>query len=414
MGTELLPATATWKNWLSNEVFETRLVLPQSEEEVVELVELTRSRSEQLRVVGTGHSSSPLHRNTGTLLSLDRMRGIISTDTGRSRAVVHAGTKIRELGDPLWEHGLSLTNQGEIDRQSIAGAISTGTHGTGLGFKNISSALRRARIVTGTGEVVEVDESTPDALAAAQVSMGMLGVMTEIELQVSPAYEIHEWIGFAPYDAVFPHSLELARSHRNFSILWLPTHQTAVDWELLPPDRADASDTCFIKIYDLGDVDAGPVADHGEVRRVDRSYRIYPDVWEPQFYEMEYMLPVDGGLECFPKLREMIRNDFPESHNPVQLRFVKADDAFLSQSHGRDSAVLAVTADPGTHPRKLFERVDRLFTDHGGRPHWGKIHHTSVDRLRRQFPKYDAFREIRRRFDPDGIFLNSYLEPLFA
>lgn len=414
MRTELSPAKATWKNWLSNEAFETRLAVPSTEAEVVELVNATRSRSEQLRVVGTGHSSSPLHRNTGTLLSLDGMRGVISADAGRGRAVVHAGTKIHELGDPLWAYGLALTNQGEIDRQSIAGAIATGTHGTGIGLTNISSSLRRARIVTGTGDVVEVDESTPDLLAAAQVSLGMLGVMTEIELQVSAAYELTEWIGHAPFDEVFPHSLELARSHRNYSILWLPTHATAVNWDMLPPDCTDASDFCFIKVYDIGDVDAGPIANYGEVRRVDRSHRIYPDAWEPQFYEMEYMMPVGAGLEALPRLRDMIRTDFPDSDMPVELRFVAADDAFLSQNHGRESAVISVTTEPGKPLRDFFERCDRLFTDHGGRPHWGKLHRTSVERLRDQFPKYETFCEIRRELDPEGIFLNDYLHPLFA
>ncbi len=409
-----LPDQTRWTNWLDNESFLTRLVKPSNESEIVDVVNLARSRSEQVRVVGTGHSSSPLHRNNGALISLDNMRGVISGDVSRNRAVVHAGTKIRELGDPLWDLGLALTNQGEIDRQAIAGAIATGTHGTGLRLPSISSKLRRARIVTGTGDIVEVDESTPDELRAAQVSMGMLGVMTEIELEVSPAYEIHEWIGYVPFDVVFPRSLELAQRHRNYSFLWLPTHQTAVNFDIVPANIPDASDHCFVKIYDLDDPDTGPIADYGEVRRVGRSYHIYPDAWEPLFYELEYMMPVDSGLECLPKLRHMIQQDFPDSNMPVELRFVAADDAFLSQNYGHDTVVLSVTTEPGKPLRDFFDRCHTLFTEHGGRPHWGKIHQTSVENLRNQFPKYERFREVRRQFDPDGVFLNEYLAPLFG
>lgn len=410
-----IPKLASWSNWLNNEVFETHYVTPSSEDEVVEIVNLARQSSETVRVVGTGHSSSPLHRSD-VLISLDGMRGVISTDRAANRAVVHAGTKIRELGEDLWAGGLSLTNQGEIDRQAIAGAIGTGTHGTGLSLKSISSALTRARIVTGRGDVITVDESTPDYLAAARVSLGMLGVMTEIELAVSPAYEINEWIGYAPFDVVFPHSLELAQKHRNFSLLWFPTHQTAVNFDIVPENSQDASDICFIKIYEQDDteVDAGPVAEYGKVLRRDRSYRVYPDVWEPLFYEMEYMLPVNLGLECYAKVRDVMLAEFPTANMPVELRFVAADDVFLSQNYGRASAVISVTNEPGNQPAGFFERFDEIFTAYEGRPHWGKLHYTSVERLTDQFPKYERFKEIRRELDPDGIFLNDYLRPLFA
>ena len=416
MTVQSLPPATTWSNWLDNESFSARVVTPRTEKEVIELVTLARDRSEQVRVVGTGHSSSPLHRTNGFLMSLDAMRGVISVDQQRLRAEVHAGTKIHELGDPLWELGLSLTNQGEIDRQSILGAISTGTHGTGLGLRNISSALQRARIVTGTGQVIEVDESMPDYLAAARVCLGMLGVITVAELSVSPAYEISEWIGFAPFDGVFPHSLALAEAHRNFSIMWFPTRQAAVDFDIVPPDGASDSDLCFIKMYEVGDVevDAGPIAGYGSLRRRDRAYRVYPDPSWPLFCELEYMLPLDAGLECYPKVREIILSEYPSLHMPVQLRFVAADDIFLSQHYGRPSAVISVTTDPDHPIPGFFERFDELFTQHGGRPHWGKLHFTSVERLRAQVPEDERFCEVRREFDPDGVFLNEYLTPLFA
>lgn len=407
-----------WSNWLRNEVFEAQVSIPTSELEVVEIVRRARAQSEEVRVVGSGHSSTPLHRTNGVVLSLDNLRGVVSCDLARSRAVIRAGTKIRELGAPLWSGGLSLTNQGEIDRQAIAGAIGTGTHGTGLGLRSMSASLRSARIVTGTGEVVMVDESTPDELHAAQVAMGMLGPMTEIEVQASPAYELTEWLGFIPFEEVLPHCLSLANSHRNFGILWLPTHQTAMDYDLVPPDghpnMTDAADVCFTKIYDIGNVDAGPVAEYGSVRRVAPAHVIYPDHFEPEFWEMEYMLPVEAGLECLQHLRQVFLQDYPDKHTPIQVRFVAEDEAFLSQNNGRPSTVVSVSTSPGKPVPGFFRRCDEILTRYGGRPHWGKLHRTSPERLKAQFPDYDRFREIRRRFDPDGIFLNEYLAPLFT
>ena len=196
--------------------------------------------------------------------------------------------------------------------------------------------------------------------------------------------------------------------------MWLPTHQTAVNFDIAPSEPSDVTDHCFVKMYDLEDPDAGPIAPYGEVRRVGRSYHIYPDAWEPLFYEMEYMMPIESGLACLAKLRRMIQQDFPDSDMPVELRFVAADDGFLSQNYGHDTVVLSVTTEPGKPLRDFFPRCHALFTEHEGRPHWGKIHETSVELLRAQFPKYDRFREVRRQFDPEGVFLNEYLKPLFG
>lgn len=413
-------ATVSWSNWLDNEVFDTHVAKPATEADVAAVIHDARANGQRVRVVGTGHSSTPLLRTAGpagpgVLLSLDNMRGVLGTDPDRGRARVYAGTKIRELGEPLWEGGVSLTNQGEIDRQAIAGAVATGTHGTGLGLGSVSSGLRSARLINGRGEVVQIDESTPDWLMAAQVSMGMLGVMTEIELAVSPAYSLTEWIGHVPFEVIAPKFLSLAETKRNFSILWLPSHQTGIDWELAPEDGSDATDVCFVKMYAAdGDVDPGPIAEYGSERRRDRAYRIYPDAWEPLFYEMEYMFSVEAGLQCLPKLRNMIRAQFPNSNMPVELRFTAADEGLLSQNYGRASAVLSVTGDANRYDEIFFDACEALFLQYHGRPHWGKLHKTTPELVRKQFPGHERFCKIRREFDPDGTFLNEYLHPLFA
>jgi FAD/FMN-containing dehydrogenase len=411
--TEPSPPRA-WRNWLGNDEFEARIAIPRDEDEVAELVRGARDRCEPVRVAGAGHSNTPLFESGGILLSTEAMSGVIRCEPERRRVSVLPGTRISALGDPLWSEGLALTNQGDIDTQAVAGAIATGTHGSGLSLQSMSATLRRARVVTGAGGMLEIDECEPDLLHAAQVSLGMLGVMTEVELAVSDAYELTEWIGHLPWEKLEPHWEQLARSHRHFSFLWFASHQTAARWDLAPPDGSSAANGCFVKVYDVGEVDAGPIAEHGGVRRVDRSYRIYPESWPPEMHEMEYMMSFERGLEAFDEVRRMVIADFPDNGIPVEVRFVAADEGLLSQNYGRPSTVVSVSGEIGKPYQPFLDRCDEIFMRYEGRPHWGKFHRPSPERLAEVFPAYEQFCQIRRELDPRGIFLNRYLASLFG
>lgn len=404
-----------WRNWLGNETFDVSFAEPANEREVAALVRRAKDRSEQLRVVGSAHSNTPLFRTSGTLLSTSKLTGLVACDASSGRAAVRAGTPIHDIGDIFWAHGLALTNQGDIDAQTIAGAIGTGTHGSGLQLGSISASLRRARLVTGNAEVIEIDESTPDLLRAAQVSMGMLGVMTEVDLQVSPAYILTEWKGHAPLDTILPVALELASRHRHFSFLWTPTHEGALKYGLAPEDGSDATDLCVVKMYDIGGVDPRPLSQFGHVHRTDRSYRIYPEsVWLPNFWEIEYFMPLDTGMQALEDLRALIAAEFPgQIHYPIEVRFTAGDEACLSQNYGEPTISVVACGDPHEVEHTFMDRCIDVFNTHRGRPHWGKYHRVDRNLLRARFPLLDDFVAVRRELDPDGIFLNDYLRPMF-
>jgi FAD/FMN-containing dehydrogenase len=367
---------------------------------------------EGVRVVAAGHSFSPVHLTDGTLIDLANLHGITSIDAARRRVVTSPGTTVGELGDPLWDAGLALPNQGDIDTQGIAGAIGTATHGSGIRQPNLSAMLRRCRLVTGTGDVVEVDESQPDLLRAAQVAVGMLGVMTELELEVVPAYRLVERIEtwtFADAMAAFDEQVE---RHRHFSMFWCPTDRSAALYGLELEPGGPGADGCYVKIYDEAPDD---LADSDEPdRRVDRSYRIYAAVFEANFHELEYFVPFARAREALGAMRELMLASQPLSVFPLEIRTVAADDAFLSPQEGTPTLVLSVSGEPGMPYDRYLRDVDRLLGGFGARVHWGKLNYLQPKQLHERYPGAARFVEIRRQLDPGGVFLNDHLRPLFA
>ena len=279
---------ATFTNWVGNQSCSpAQIVAPASEEEVQAAVRDAR----QVRCVAAGHSFTPVHLTDGTLLTMDGLHGVLGVDGATGRASALPGTTVAELGLPLWNAGFALGNQGDIDTQGIAGAIGTCTHGSGLKLQSFSASLRRARLVIASGEVIEVGEDDP-RLPAVQTSVGMLGVMTEVEIQAVPAHRLVERIEHWHHTEAFGRLDELARSHRHYSFFYIPTEESAALYDLDTPPGASVADTCYVKIYDLAGDDVPDSVTPG--RRVGRSYDIYPAVFEPNFHELEYFVPYDA------------------------------------------------------------------------------------------------------------------------
>jgi len=263
------PKTAErFTNWAGNQACEPRATeSPASEAEVQALVRA----AQQVRCVGTGHSFSPVCLTGGTLLRMNRMSGVTDIDRGTGRVTALPGTPVGAFGSPLWDAGLALGNQGDIDTQGIAGAVATATHGSGIEHQSFSATVRRMRLVTSGGEVLELGEN--DArLAAAQVALGMLGVITELELQAVPAYRLAERVEHWTWEDASGRLEELDRAHRHYSFFWIPAESSAALYGLSTPEGATLADSCYVKIYD----EAGEgVPDSDEPgRRVGRSYLI--------------------------------------------------------------------------------------------------------------------------------------------
>ena len=403
----------TFSNWVGNQTCTPRRwVSPASEAEVQDAVRDAASLQETVRVVATGHSCTPVHLTEGTLIDLERLKGVVAIDPARRRVTALPGTSISAFGDPLWEAGLALANQGDIDTQGITGAIGTATHGSGVRLKSLSASLRRCRIVTGTGDVVEVDESSPDLLLAAQVSVGMLGVMTEVEIETVPAYRLTERVEHWSFDEFSDRFDERIEMHRHFSAFWCPAEDSAAQYALEMEPGKPTADACFIRIYDEASSDTPNSATSR--RRVDRGYRIYPAVFEPNFDELEYFVRLDRAKEAIGAMRELMFRSQPDAIFPLEVRTVAADDAYLSPQYGTPTVVLSVSGRHGTDYWSYLRSVDRLLGEFDARVHWGKLHFLTRDQLLGRYPMAERFIEIRRELDPAGVFLNDHLRPLFA
>jgi FAD/FMN-containing dehydrogenase len=403
---------ATWTNWVGNQSCSPAELVPAaSEDEVATAVAAAAERGLTVRTAGAGHSFTPVVATDGLLLDLSGLRGIRSIDSERRRVVVGPATTIGEFGEPLWAAGLSLVNQGDIVAQQIAGAVSTATHGSGLRLGSFSAGVRRLRIVTPTGEVLEIGENEPDRLHAAQVAVGMLGVITELELEVAAAYRLRERIEHWSWDEAWGQFDELAREHRHYSFFWMPSEDSAALYGLASPG-VRMTDRCLVKIYDEVD-DLVPDSDE-PYRRVGPAHRIYPMVYEPNFHELEYFVPFERGRDALAAMRELMLASLPSSVFPMEVRTVGREDAYLSHSYGRDTVVISVSGTPGTDYQPYLRDVDRLLGEFDARVHWGKLHFLSREQLLERYPKAEAFIETRRTLDPDGTFLNEHLRPLFA
>jgi FAD/FMN-containing dehydrogenase len=408
----MVHAVITWTNWVGNQsCHPAELAAPTSEDEVAALVAEAARRGLPVRVAGAGHSFTPVVTTDGLLLDLRAVGGIRSIDAGRRRVVVGPATTIGEFGEPLWAEGLALANQGDIVAQQIAGAVSTATHGSGLRLGAFSAAVRRVRLVTGAGETLDVGEDEPDLLHAAQVAVGMLGVVTELELGVAPAYRLRERIENWSWEEAWGRFDEEAQAHRHYSFFWMPSEDSAALYGLATPGERMA-DRCHVKIYD--EVDPSIPDSDEPRRRVDRAHRIYPMVYEPNFHELEYFVPYEVGREALAAMRELMLGSLPVSVFPMEVRTVGRDESFLSHSYGRDSVVISVSGTPGTDYEPYLRAVDRLLGEFDARVHWGKLHFLTRQQLLARYPRASEFIETRRRLDPDGTFLNPHLRPLFA
>jgi FAD/FMN-containing dehydrogenase len=407
-----LPPGGTWTNWVGNRTASpAHLAVPHDEEEVARLVSAAAPRGLGVRVAGAGHSFTPVVETGGLLLDLSALTGVISVDPERRRVRARAATPIHGFYEPLWNAGLALINQGDIDTQQIAGAVSTATHGSGTRFTSLSGAVRAARLITANGAIRDIGEDEPDLLRAVQVSVGMLGVLTEIELEVTAAYRLRQRVGLWHWNEVLERFGELVAAHRHFGFFWLPTGESGALYNL-DGHGEPMADRCYVKIYDEASPEEPDDPTPGRV--VDRCYRVYPMQYDPNFHELEYFVALERGPEALAAMRELMLASLPDSVYPLEVRTVGPDDAYLSPNHRTATVVLSVSGRPGTDYWGYLRDVDRLLAEFDARVHWGKLHFLTPAQLHARYPEAERFIAIRRELDPRGVFLNDHLRPLFA
>jgi FAD/FMN-containing dehydrogenase len=406
----------TWTNWAANQTCTPAYTFqPRSEDEVLDAVRFAIGQRLPVRAVGAGHSSTPIVQTGGVLIHTDALTGLTDVDTARRRVRVRGGTHLSDLGDAMWEHELAMPNQGDAANESIAGVLATAAHGSGLGQTSVSARLRGARIVTGLGEIVEIDERDVQRLRAAQVAIGTLGIMTEVELEVSPRYYLQEEISYPQWDQAQDEVAHQVATARHYSFLWCPHDRSPDLYELPCPAGLPMANRTYQKVYREVDVtESGGLVSTAR-GRIDRSYRIFDaGGMSTPFHELEYGVPAEQAMPAIAAMQRLMQVDHPDQRYPLEVRWVKADDAYLSPFHRRDTCVLSVSGAPGSDYWPYLRDVDALLSDFDARPHWGKLHFLTRDRIAHAYPEFQAFDAVRRELDPDGIFLNASLGQLFG
>ncbi|HEX6800292.1 MAG TPA: D-arabinono-1,4-lactone oxidase [Ktedonobacterales bacterium] len=437
MGETLRAGGSRWHNWSGSVRGRPREVArPASLEELARLVGEWGRAGRHVRVVGSGHSFTPLVQTDDVLMTLDGMQGIISADGRAGEVRVWGGTRLKRLGEELLARGLAQENLGDIDVQSIAGAIATGTHGTGVKFGSIATQVTGLTLVTASGEVLEcsVDER-PDVFKAAQVSLGALGVVAAVTLRMVPARRKRYISRRGRLDETLANLDRYKSENEHFEFFWLP-YTDYVQAKLINPTEAPATGSNLWGRFNslvmengvfwgmsalcrlmppisrtMSNIEAWGIA---PVDRVDESYRLFATERLVRFQEMEYNIPAQHFPAALDEIRALLAARTFNVNFPVECRFVRGDDIWLSPAYQRDSAYIAVHMYRGMPYRDYFDAIEAIFQRYEGRPHWGKMHTLGPTTLAARYPRWDDFRRVRAELDPRGVFLNDYLSGLFA
>ncbi len=400
---------AEWRNWAGNVVATpARIERPGSIEAVQELVVDAARAGLSVRVSGAGHSFTPICVTDGLLLDLTNLSGVIAIDAEQQTATILGGTRIHQIGAPLFEARLAVANQGDIDIQAIAGASGTGTHGTGRRFGSFSSTLVGCQIVTANGDLLTIDEVDLETLRAARVSLGTLGVMVSVTLKLVPAYKLKRQSWPVAWNDALAQWPEVEANSRNPEFWWIPPLDTSVFKVFVGTDE-EPTGTPPAPTFPPGTIERYLPPDG-----VDWAWRVYPAVREHRFVEMEYALPIERGLEAMASIRNLMRSRHPEVRWAVEFRTHAGEDAFLSVTQGGDSVTISVHDAADAPHWDFFREAEQVFRSFDGRPHWGKLNFLETSELRSLFPLLDRFTAVRRHLDPEGIFLNDCLRPILA
>ncbi len=428
-----------WKNWSGYVACpDARVVVPGTDTELAEALRGAARDAKPVRMVGGGHSFSPLVANhgQGLIVSLDKLQGVISIDADTRVARVRAGTRLWALGDALAAQGLAMENLGDINVQSVAGATSTGTHGTGIGFGNIATQIVGMKFLQADGTEVSASASeNPQLFAGGRIGLGSLGVLTEISLRLVPAYRLRLERSAMDLEECLAQSDELVARHRNFEFFWMP-HTNLVQakaWNTTdaPIDQQDwkrwahevlLENTAFGLLCNIGKAVPALCPPISRLcasmispgQQVAASHSMLASVRKVRFNEMEWAVPASRGAEAMREIRAMVsRRDFPLMF-PLEYRWVRGDDLWLSPNYGRDSVHISVHQFRGMPFEQYFDAVQAICLNHGGRPHWGKVHSLKGRQLAAIYPRWDDFLALRERMDPKGRFLTPYLRALFG
>ena len=426
-----LPVTA-WTNWAGDQsCHPAEVVRPRDRDELASAVARAAAAGRKVSVAGSGHSFTETAMTDGAMIHVEALSGVIDADPSSGLVKVGGGTVLADLNEELARLGLAMENLGDIDRQTISGAISTGTHGTGAKLRNISSQVEGIELVLADGSVRELTAAAdPDLLRAARVGIGALGAISAVTLRCVPAFTLHRVDTSHLRDEVLDTFGERADAHNHFELFTFPYADSALVLERNrtdspPRPRGHAAawlNDVALENWALEALSATGKRFPGTIphlarlaarlatvsKATDRSDRIFANERRVRFTEMEYGVPREHGPEAARRVIEWVRANRYPVFFPIEMRVTAADDALLSPSHERDTAYIAVHQYRGMEWRPYFEAVEGIMDDYGGHPHWGKRHFQTAETLAPRYPRWAEFQAARDELDPDRVFTNEY------
>src|SRR3954453_5924007 len=425
---------ADWRNWAGDQACRPRVLLrPRDREDLAGAVASATAEGRVISVAGSGHSFTEAAMTDGTMIDLGALSGAIDADPASGLVKVGGGTVLADLNEALHGLGLAMENLGDIDRQTIAGAISTGTHGTGARLRNISSQVEAVEMVLADGTVRELGAAeNPDLLRAARVGIGALGAISVVTLRCVPAFTLHRVDSPCSREEILDSFQERAAANDHFELFTFPYADSALVLERnrteappRPRGRAAAYlNDVVLEDWALEAISAAGKAFPGAFPRLsrlaaglasgstvtDRSHRVFANERRVRFTEMEYGVPREHGPESARRVIEWVRSNRYPVFFPIEMRVTAADDALLSPSHERDTAYIAVHQYRGMEWRPYFEAVESIMDDYGALPHWGKRHFQTAATLAGRYPRWADFQAARNELDPGRTFTNEYAE----
>lgn len=422
--------TRAWTNWSGNQRADTATYLqPKTEDDVRAALATAEG---PVRVVGSGHSFTPIVSTTGTILNLDHMGGVIEADRPGQRARVAAGGRLRDLSPELERHDLAFRNLGDINVQSFAGAASTATHGTGETFQCLAAEIRAIKLMTGSGDIVDASiETDPDLIHAAQVSLGALGIILEAEINLQPVYKLHRRTWPESLEDIIAQAPARWAKHRNYEFFYIPFSGHGIN---ISHDETDAEDTPREASSDEDELGGllhlrnklkwsnrlrraalGPAVKRSKPENVvGTSWQLLANERNTPFNEMEYHLPPDAAFDALQAVIEYIEKERPDVFFPIEVRKTAGDNAWLSPFQNGPRISVAVHAHAPDDHDWFFGKVEAIFREAGGRPHWGKLHSLGAGELSALYPDFSRFTALRREMDPDGTFMTPALAQLWG
>ena len=419
-------ADEVWRNWSGSQYGSAEIFKPR---QINELKKLLKSHA-QIRAVGAGHSFSALVKTDAVLINLDRFKGVVTFDEDQTQCTVQAGTRLYDLGEYLAPINQALPNQGDIDQQSLAGAISTGTHGTGIDLPCLSAFVEGFELLTADGELLQCDrQQNTEIFQAGRVALGSFGILTKITLQNRSRYKLKEQIRLCPLQEIFANIDQWKYQHRHIEF-WAFLHSDQVmlktldetDDAIQPRQDAWPSEDALLTL--CSELTRRLPATNRYLQKmlsvfvkptcyVDWSNQIFPTPRNTKFNEMEYQIPVEQGLQCLEEVLHTLRKHQVPMFFPIEFRYVKGDDIWLSPFYGRDSVSISIHQFHRQDYHAVFDLVEPILQKYQGRPHWGKLHSMNAALLRDLYPKWDDFMALRQQLDPNQKWLNPHLKQLF-